>query len=308
MQRADRIHALLATARVANLPSVVSNVWLGAALGNLARAWDGREIDWASVGVLMVAGMLLYLAGNFLNDWQDRTWDGEHRPERGLPRGLFTASSYWRVALSAAVAGVSLATTVSWKSGAVGLGIVGCIWVYTHWHKRYRWAVIPMGLCRGLLPVMGFMAFSESADGIGLAAAAVFTYIVGLSLTARYESLPQAPKVAVVTTRFLLLGTALLVGWRRAEIPAEPWMAAVAVLPYLLWASACLRWWRRPIPRLVSRLLAGIPLVDAVVLLQITLVLARAGPGWDAYLVACCAISPLAFISALFLQRLAPAT
>ncbi len=308
MKRFEKIHALLATSRVANLPSVVSNVWLGAALGSLARAWEGREIPWVATGGLMLAGMLLYVAGNFFNDWQDREWDMQHRPERGLPRGLFPVNSYLMVALSAALAGVLLAGWVSWKSGVVALGICGCIWIYTVWHKRCRWAVIPMGLCRGLLPVMAFVAFSETLSLVGLAAAGVFTYIVGLSLTARYESLAQAPKMAGLITRILLLGTALLLGWRQAEIPAEPWMALVAVLPYLLWTSACLRWWRRPIPRLVARLLAGIPLVDAIVLLQIALVFARVGPSWDAYVLACFTISPLAFISALFLQRLAPAT
>jgi hypothetical protein len=308
MMRREKIHALLATSRVANLPSVVSNVWLGVALGTLSRAWEGQEIPWLAAGGLMFAGMFLYVAGNFYNDWQDRHWDVEHRPERGLPRGLFSPKFYLSAAMASALGGVALAGFVSLKSGGVAGLICGCIVIYTIWHKRCRWAVIPMGLCRGLLPVMGFVAFSESLEMVALAAAGVFTYIVGLSLTARYESLSHPPKWASRISRILLLGTALLMGWRQAEIPATPTIGLAAVLPYLLWTSACLRWWRKPIPRLVSRLLAGIPLVDWIVLLQIALILAPSSQGWDAYVLICCLISPLALISAMFLQRLAPAT
>ena len=35
MNRSGKLHALLSTARVANIPSVVSNVWLGVILGML---------------------------------------------------------------------------------------------------------------------------------------------------------------------------------------------------------------------------------------------------------------------------------
>ncbi len=308
MNRSGKIHALLATSRVANLPSVVSNVWLGVALGTLSWAWNGQEIPWLAAVGLMVAGMFLYVAGNFFNDWQDREWDAVNRPERGLPSGLFSSKTYLITALSTAVLGVLLAGTINLKSGVVALCICGCIVIYTVWHKRCRWAVIPMGMCRGLLPIMGFVAFSESWNLVVFAAAGVFTYIVGLSLTARYESIAQAPKLASLITRFLLLGTALLMASRHGEIPATAKIVMASALPYLLWTSACLRWWRRPIPRLVSRLLAGIPLVDWIVLLQIALVLAPSSQGWDGYVLSCCLISPLAFISALLLQRLAPAT
>jgi hypothetical protein len=61
---------------------------------------------------------------------------------------------------------------------------------------------------------------------------------------------------------------------------------------------------RKPVSVHVSSLLAGIPLVDWMVLLPISLSLGS----WNPFAIACFAIPPLAFISALLLQRLAPAT
>ena len=43
MNRSGKLHALLATARVANVPSVVSNVWVGVVLGTLAAVSSGSQ-------------------------------------------------------------------------------------------------------------------------------------------------------------------------------------------------------------------------------------------------------------------------
>ena len=83
MNRSGKTHALLSTARVANIPSVVSNVWVGVVLGALMRSYAGDQppsIPWTSAAATTFAGILLYVGGNFLNDWMDRAWDAEHRP------------------------------------------------------------------------------------------------------------------------------------------------------------------------------------------------------------------------------------
>ena len=70
---------LLAAGRVANLPSVVSNVMLGAVVFALMG-----KVVWPSVFFGIVVGVSLYLGGCFLNDWWDRNWDREHKPELSL--------------------------------------------------------------------------------------------------------------------------------------------------------------------------------------------------------------------------------
>lgn len=308
MNRNGKLHALLSTARVANVPSVVSNVWVGLIIGAIT-AGTSSSISTSMIFGLPLAGVLLYLSGNFFNDWMDRKWDMTHRPERALPRKLFSSRLYSIFALAFGSSGVALAASTSPLSGGVAAGIALSIVIYTVFHKRTAWAVIPMGLCRALLPIMGSIAIFPYVDYIWPAAAALFCYIMGLSLSARYESMAEPPRWIGYTSRGLLLGAAVLVtiGNRHLLITVYPTLAGV--FPYLLWTSLCLRIWRKPIPVLVSRLLAGIPLVDWMTLLPLSLMLSFYGASEVIPMViAGFAVPPLAFISALLLQRLAPAT
>jgi len=309
MNRSGKFHALLATARIANVPSVVSNVWLGVVIGLFIGRVKGSEPLWPVAGSLALAGILLYVGGNFLNDWMDRDWDQAHRPERALPGKIFQPGSYLTAAIGLMMAGVGLAALGNWRSMAVAAGIVACIVVYTIWHKRTSWAVVPMGLCRGLLPVMGFEAFYPYVDGIWPAACGLLCYIAGLSLSARYESLAEPPKLTGMMARLLLLATAVLMAWGSHAMALARLPVLIGALPYLAWTSYCLRFRRRPVPRLVSGLLAGIPLVDWMVLLPAFLMMVSYSDGNMTLMAAACLLGPpLAFILALLLQRLAPAT
>lgn len=312
MNRSGKIHALLSTARIANLPSVVSNVWVGVALGILMRSYAGGEppsIPWPSAAATIFSGMLLYVGGNFFNDWMDRAWDAEHRPERALPRALFPSRLYAMLALVLMGAGVALAWAANGRSGIVAATIVFWIVIYTVFHKRSAWAVIPMGLCRALLPLMGSMAIYPYINMIWPAASGLFLYVAGLSLSARYESMKKPPKRAALMARGLLLATAISLALCNRFFFLERLPSILATSPYLTWTEFCLRFRRRPVARLVSGLLAGIPLVDWIVLLPVFLTLlddSRAGVG--AFTIGCLVVSPFAFIAALLLQRLAPAT
>jgi hypothetical protein len=145
-------------------------------------------------------------------------------------------------------------------------------------------------------------------DGIWPVAGGLFCYIMGISLSARHESMAEPPGSVVVMARGLLLATAILVAWQHRGFQPGQLMSLAGVLPYLAWTSFCLRFRKKPVSKLVSGLLAGIPWVDWMVLLPIFLSLAGGGAGWIGFAIACFAIPPFAFISALLLQRLAPAT
>ncbi len=309
MNRFGKLHALLSTARVANIPSVVCNVWLGVILGLAHGTAELTEPLWLKVGCLAAAGVLLYVGGNFFNDWMDRKWDGEYRPERALPRGLFAPGLYAGLAIAAAGLGTGLAFAADLRSGLAATGIVVAIIIYTVAHKRTAWAVIPMGLCRALLPVMGSLAFFPYVDRVWPMACALLCYIIGLSLSARYESLAKPPASVAVAARGLLLVTAVLAACANKDLHTGALLGACGALPYLAWTSYTLRYRRQPVPKLVSALLAGIPLVDWMVLLPMSILLMR-NSGEDVMLVTmtCFALPPLAFLSALLLQRLAPAT
>jgi hypothetical protein len=310
-----KFRALLATARIANVPSVVSNVWLGAALGLLAGEWKAIMFSGGKAAILCLAGIMLYIAGNFLNDWMDRAWDQQHRPERALPSGLFPPRLYLHIALILIVSGILLAGSVHWLASGVAAIIVSCIVIYTVWHKRAAWAVIPMGFCRALLPMMGALGMLKSGSQIactatlaGVGAVSLFSYIVGLSLSARNESIANPPPSLKILPRCLFAVPAILMVLPFFIFHEFYAQRLIGVLPYLLWMTLCLIVFRQPISKHVSALLAGIPLVDWIFLLPVALGMLYANHSMDFTSAACLLIPPLAFIAALLLQKIAPAT
>lgn len=328
MKRFAKLHSLLASARIANVPSVVSNVWLGVAVVIFTniRLDDSIQmqpatVPWSAFCLLTLAAIALYVAGNFLNDWTDRTWDAIHRPERALPRGQFTPRLYRNIATALAIAGLGLAAWVNWLAGVVALGILANIVIYTIWHKRQAWSVVPMGLCRGLLPMLGALgsiqvpADSATILGVslwaGLFGSGLFCYIVGLSLSARGESkaLPSHNQRSLPWVLFALTSSLMLVPCILGK--NVWWLILVAPIPYIVWLSACRTILRKPISKYVSALLAGIPLVDWMVLLPFAFSgLYLSTPRFPQYPAewACLLIPPCALILAILLQRLAPAT
>ena len=88
----------------------------------------------------------------------------------------------------------------------------------------------------------------------------------------------------------------------------DPWWALIGIVPYLLWIAFCDVARNKKVCRFVSFLLAGIPLVDWIFLLPLGILIIFQNGGADPFGLACLLIPPLAFVSALFLQRLAPAT
>lgn len=337
MNSPGKFHAWLATARIANVPSVISNVWLGIALG--AYQWGGEDRTLLiKGGVLALAGVFLYLGGNFLNDWHDREWDAKHRPERALPAGLFSPLSYLLRAARFLLLGVVCAAIIGIAPMLVAVAIAALVIVYTRWHKKAVWPVIPMGLCRALLPVMGFLSILPDASGetlvhlklgaghsatvlpsaalydwgratalISLHASGLFCWIVGLSLYARYESIQDPPPgPRMVARAMLFLPLFAMGGWWMRWYPL---FALLGAVPFLVWLVFALRR-KLPVPVLVAALLAGIPLVEWIA--AFPLALSQVVPGESALaspILATTLILPgVSFLLARRLQRVAAAT
>jgi len=328
----SRLRSLLATLRIANAPSVVSNVWLGyfASWYLWFGGWiptDTEMVHWQSILRLCASGLLLYFSGNLANDWYDVEWDMERRPERALPSGLFRRSSYLVAACLSATLGIACAFVENAYCGACAITIVVLVATYTRFHKRAIWAVVPMGLCRAALYALGFFAFlppviegfhkgglAESFYLVRLAilatmAVGMVAYIAGLSLSARYEGMGDAPPgPRMVSKALLYLPMLAMPCWFSTTAPQ---FGLAGIVPYAAWLTLCFTKFKKPIPRYVSGLLAGIPLVDAAAAIPLALLLAFV-PGNGVVNVPLAwgivAVPLVAFVLGRALQKLAPAT
>ncbi len=335
----SRVRALLATLRIANAPSVVSNVLLGYLIGPLTLIVDWTRFgtvtlpwlviadlitDWPQAATLAGSGLCLYFSGNLANDWFDRGWDQSKRPERALPSGLFRPSSYLFASIVTSALGIASAFSVGPYCGLCALAVTGLIALYTWLHKRTLWSIIPMGLCRSGLYFLGFMAFFPRPEFglgtnklasfalIGTLATGLFAYIAGLTLSARYEGKDNPPPGPIAVSKALLgLPVLAMSCWFFAQFPVA---GLIGILPYVVWLVLCLTRFRKPIPKYVSALLAGIPLVDFIAAAPLAIGLPRIL--WGDYqtilmfpnLMTLLLIPLIAFILGRLLQKVAPAT
>ncbi|MCB1133812.1 MAG: UbiA family prenyltransferase [Verrucomicrobiae bacterium] len=313
--------------RVANLPSVVSNVWVGVAFGIVMFESDPNRPDFTPVPMmptlLLVAGACsLYLGGCFLNDWKDFDWDLRNRTERALPRGLFQRVSYLASAVGCLLVGVSLALLANPMTWPAVLVVVVSVLLYTWVHKRAVWSVVPMGFCRGALPFLGALGFASPGQTLGgllfltaFPGCALIFYTMALSIRARNESRPTTEGDGdSSTTLFVISVLCLLAPMAFGQMVTGEisWLLFVAPVPMIGWYGYCGSRLRTPVARYVSGLLAGFPLLDWVLLLPMSLSSLELNTPrllWnDPMSIAMFCVPPLAFVAALLLQRLAPAT
>lgn len=328
---------LLAAGRVANLPSVASNVILGCGLGLFTRDYYQSP----PVFVLPVlVGCLMYLGGCFLNDWNDRHWDAERKPERAIPSGRLSARLLLILAGVCFVAGLSLSLLLGTVPCWITLVIFGFIALYAWIHKKTSWGILPMGIARGLLYPLGFFSqawsglefYGDSASvtalGLSESVAAemlwsdvlnqgqvvtvivvgLVSYVAGLSLFARAESQPVVPQ----TNRWLgiLLLSAPLLTHSLHWMPHYPVWNVISLLPFVVMVVFGIRAMGRSVGIGVSTLLASICLVDLIVALPLALAFMAVGFEAEAHPQAVFfpIVSFAAFLLALLLQRVAPAT
>jgi 4-hydroxybenzoate polyprenyltransferase len=324
-----RLRALLATARIANVPSVVSNVLTGMLICILDSC--AYSPSWNRQTVLpIMAACCLYVAGNFLNDWYDVAWDQQHRPERAIPAGLFPRNAYLFIAVAFILTGATMTWCLSMTVWLTYIAILCLVIAYTLLHKRYAFSIWIMGACRAGLYALGLGAMSPSfgilrdflinwQDWEGFAIAGMIlipllgmlTYIAGISLLARFESRPVEMGSMKWFAALLLLLPLLthLLPWAAVQYLGFPlsitWIGAFGILPLLGWTLYVICS-RAGVGQKVARLLAGIALVDLVYSFSMSwAVYAMVG-----YAPVLCfpAVSLLAFFLALLLQKIAPAT
>lgn len=171
--------------RVSNLPTCASNVLVGAAIGALAVG----TIDTGYLLLAIASAFLLYIGGIALNDVIDAPIDAIERSNRPIPTNQISRRLALVFALITMSAGLAVAAAISVSSLLIAVSIVICIVLYDFLHKRFIWAAVLMGLCRGGLYVLGAscVAWPAPQDALLILSAAITIYVSGLTVLARYE-------------------------------------------------------------------------------------------------------------------------
>lgn len=248
--------------RISNLPTVWTNTLVGVTLAG-GSALDPR------LPLLLVALSLFYVGGMFLNDAFDREFDARSRPERPIPAGQVTAGTVFGAGFGMLAAGLCLvalagAGAAGWRPAVAGAGLGAAIVLYDAWHKNNPLSPVLMGLCRLLVYVTAALAISASlGSDLLLAAAMLLSYLIGLTYTAKREHLNQLGSVWPLAALAVPVIYGVLLAGR---VPL--------VWPFLLLFTGCIVYalWllrrraRGDVPRAVVSLIAGISLLDAVIL------------------------------------------
>lgn len=275
-------------ARISNLPTVWTNVTAGWLLA-------GGELSHPCLLWLLLAGSLLYTGGMILNDAADVKFDHEHKRDRPIPSGRVSALAAWSVGAVMLLVGGLLAVFYGEACWGITSALVACILLYDFYHKPWPGAVWVMGMCRVLLFLMaGSSAILRLTCKLPVwvmvlpFALTLGAYIVGLTMVARMEA-RGAPVAAwrVTFARLLLwlpgIHAALLLfdGQRLKPVliladftPLLPLVLIFAFAAMITVATRIMRQGGPAIGRAVGILLAGIALVDALAVSEVSLPLA----------------------------------
>jgi UbiA prenyltransferase family len=280
------LRALLVLGRVSNLPTVWTNCLAGWLLGG-----DG---DWPALGWLCGGASLIYLGGMYLNDAFDAEWDRRFRRERPVPAGAIQLPVVWALGWLWLLSGGALLAVQAGAPLSLVALLVTSVLAYDVVHKAVAFAPLLMAACRLLLYLIAASTGSFGLTGMAVWGGVVMAaYITGLSFLARGESTDSAFQRAPLALLAAPLVLALVVNEKEYRVSG-------LVLCFLVggWILLSLRHaFSQPmanVGRAVGGLLAGIPLVDL-------LIVGWVSPELAAWFVGC-------FILAWVAQRVVPAT
>lgn len=282
------LRALLESARLSNLPTIWTNVLVGAAAAGWASdGFTGSEL--MALGTALAVVSLLYISGMFLNDAADAQWDRRNNKDRPIVRGdvcrgtVFTAGLVSMILAAMIVAFFRPGTSIDSAVIQSFLVLCGLIVAYTILHKRTAWSVLLMGACRGMSYVIAVtLVITPEAAGkvvgsaaasfglldavvlVGSVFASIMAYIVLLTLAARREDIAGAR----IGGLWAWLAPAPYLIAASAYQPGRLLWTLFTVAAFFIWTLRSSRLARDgKIPAAISGWLAGICLADAMLLM-----------------------------------------
>ncbi|MCZ6532873.1 MAG: UbiA family prenyltransferase [SAR324 cluster bacterium] len=281
--------------RVSNLPTVSTNCLAGLLLAGGAPLPE-------TLLPLLAALCCFYTGGMFLNDAYDHPFDARHRPERPIPSGEIGAGEVYGVGFALLALGEGLLALpgllVNGRPGVApllaGAVLGGLIVFYNRRHKSDPLSPLVMALCRAMVYVVAAsLVVWPLVWPVQGGALVLVGYLIGLTYVAKQENLKE------VRNLWPLLFLAVPFVYTAGALTGISW-AGLFYLLLLAWViygiSFLLRREGRNIPRAVVSLIAGISLLDGLLIAE-----AGGDPLWAGACV-------LGFALTLFLQRYVPGT
>lgn len=246
----------LTLGRVSNLPTVWTNTLAGVLL---VGARPGPEL-----ALVVLAFSLFYTGGMFLNDAFDSPWDARERPERPIPSGAAGAREVFLWGFGLLAAGVLVLALFGREAAMAGMALAGAITFYDWNHKANPLSPVIMGLCRALIYVGAALCYTVVLPGaLWWGSLVLVCYLIGLTYIAKQETLARVENLWPLA----FLAVPVLYGaWRIAAAPlvAPFWVLFCGWMALALWLLRRRR--RGDIPRAVVSLIAGISLLDALLI------------------------------------------
>ena len=188
-----KFRALLGTGRIANLPTVWSNVlvgfWIASSCVHEFQSSQDHSTGYLLLLIILVACSLIYVGGCMLGDAQDHDFDRINRPARPIPSGILSAGGVKLTSFSLLTIAIFLlfvstlaANLISWSLDndlslkeiitllsnqntlhaiqlhemLIGVLLTAVVITYAYYHKRNRKAALTMmASCRFLLVFLG---------------------------------------------------------------------------------------------------------------------------------------------------------
>lgn len=248
--------AYVELSRLSNIPTCVSNVLVGCAIGG--------AISWRTAALSTLGVMLMYVAGMALNDAFDARVDEALRPERPIPSGRISRGAAFAYGAACLALGLATLALLGWAPLAYGGALAVCIVLYDLLHHRLAVSVVLMGACRGLVYPLAGSTVGMTPDWREAVwfSAALAVYVIAFTIIARGEAGEQAGR-----RRWLSVALPLVVLAPAAIARPETWLwSIIGGLMTIAWLlTAARRVLGRPagIKPAVLIWLSGICLVDA---------------------------------------------